>query len=84
MEGNQLLPFERDRYYVGKLLTSADFQAEQTYNDHKRRSLNEMMFGSGIVCGLGVYSLDDLTIMLDSGVAVDGCGREIAVEDPVV
>lgn len=84
MENNQLLPFERNRYYVGKLLTSADFQAEQTYNNHKRRFLNEMMFGSGIVCGLGVYSLDDLSIMVDSGVAVDGCGREIAVESPVV
>ena len=84
MENNQLLPFERNRYYVGKLLTSADFQAEQTYNIHKRRFLNEMMFGSGIVCGLGVYSLDDLTIMVDSGVAMDGYGREIAVENPVV
>lgn len=84
MENNQLLPFERNRYYVGKLLTSADFQVEQTYNNHKRRFLNEMMFGSGIVCGLGVYSLDDLSIMVDSGVAVDGCGREIAVESPVV
>ena len=84
MENNQLLPFERNRYYVGKLLTSADFQAEQTYNNYKRRFLNEMMFGSGIVCGLGVYSLDDLSIMVDSGVAVDGCGREIAVESPVV
>lgn len=84
MENNQMLPFERNRYYVGKLLTSADFQAEQTYNLNKRRFLNEMMFGSGIVCGLGVYSLDDLSIMVDSGVAVDGCGREIAVETPVV
>lgn len=84
MENNQLLPFERNRYYAGKLLTSADFQSEQTYNNHKRRFLNEMMFGSGIVCGLGVYSLDDLSIMVDSGVAVDGCGREVAVESPVV
>lgn len=84
MENNQMLPFERNRYYVGKLLTSADFQAEQTYHNYKRRFLNEMIFGSGIVCGLGVYSLDDLSIMVDSGVAVDGCGREIAVENPVV
>lgn len=53
MENNQLLPFERNRYYVGKLLTSADFHVEQTYNNHKRRFLNEMMFGSGndvVVC----------------------------------
>ena len=78
MENNQLLPFERNRYYVGKLLTSADFQAEQTYNRYKSRFLNEMMFGSGIVCGLSVYSLDDQSIM------VDGCGLEIAVENPAV
>ncbi len=84
MENNQMLPFERNRYYVGKLLTSADFQAEQTYGNHKRCFLNGMMFGSGIVCGLGVYSLDDLSIMVDSGVAIDGRGREIAVESPVV
>ena len=84
MGNNQLLPFERNRYYVGKLLTSADFQAEQSYGNHKRRFLNEMMFGSGILCGLGVYSLDDLSIMVDSGVAMDGCGREIAVESSVV
>ncbi len=84
MENNQMLPFERNRYYVGKLLTSADFQTEQTYGNHKRCFLNEMMFGSGIVCGLGVYSLDDLSVMVDSGMAVDGCGREIAVESPVV
>lgn len=84
MENNQLLPFERNRYYVGKLLTSADFLAEQVYGNHKRRFLNEMMFGSGIVCGLGVYSLDDQSVMIDSGVAVDGYGREIVLENSVV
>ena len=84
MGNNQMLPFERNRYYVGKLLTSADFQAEQSYGSHKRRFLNEMMFGSGIVCGLGVFSLDDLSIMVDSGVALDGNGHEIAVESAVV
>lgn len=84
MKNNQLLPFERNRYYVGKLLTSADFQVEQVYGNQKRRFLNELMFGSGIVCGLGVYSLDDLSIMVESGVAVDGWGREIVVENSVM
>ena len=84
MGNNQKLPFERNRYYVGKLLTSADFQAEQNYGNNKRSFLNEMMFGSGIVCGLGVFSLDDLSIMVDSGVALDGNGHEIAVESAVV
>ncbi len=84
VENNQLLPFERNRYYVGKLLTSADFQVEQDYGIRKRRFLNEMMFGDGIVCGLGVYSLDDQSVMVESGVALDGLGREIAVESAVV
>lgn len=84
MENNQLFPFERNRYYVGKLLTSADFQAEQVYGIQKRCFLNEMMFGDGVVCGLGVYSLDDQSVMVDSGVALDGLGREIVVESAVV
>lgn len=31
VKNNQLYPFERNRYYAGKLLTSADFEAEQLY-----------------------------------------------------
>ena len=84
LKSNQLLPFERNRYYIGKLLTSADFQAEQTYGNHKRRFLNELVLGSGIICGLGVYSLDDLSIMIESGVAVDGWGREVVLENAVM
>lgn len=84
MENNQLLPFERNRYYMGKLLTTPDFQAEQAYGIQKRRFMNKMMYGDGVICGLGVYSLDDQSIMLDSGVALDGMGREIAVESSVV
>ena len=79
MENRQLLPFERNRYYVGKLLTSADFQAEQSYFNNKRRFLNQMMFGAGIVCGLSVYSLDDLSVMVESGAAIDGLGREVEI-----
>ncbi|MEG0876363.1 MAG: hypothetical protein RSF77_04390 [Oscillospiraceae bacterium] len=81
MKNNQLLPFERNRYYVGKLLTSADFQVEQIYGNQKRRFLNKLMYGSGIVCGLSVYSLDDVSIMLESGAAIDGWGREVVVEN---
>lgn len=84
LENNQLLPFERNRYYVGKLLTSADFQAEQNYLNQKRCFLNRMLFGEGVVCGLGVYNLDDLSIMVDSGVGIDGLGREIVLDGSVV
>ncbi len=84
MNNNQFLPFERNRYYAGKMLTSADFIAEQKYFLEKQRFLNNMMYGSGIVCGLGVVSLDDLSILVESGVAIDGLGREIVVESSVV
>lgn len=84
MENHQTLPFERNRYYVGKLLTSADFQTEQNYFNNKRRFINSLMLGEGVVCGLSVYSLDDLSIMVESGVAIDGLGREIVVENSVV
>ena len=46
MNNNQIYPFERNRYYPGKMLTSADFQAEQNYFNNKRRFLNNMMYGA--------------------------------------
>lgn len=84
MKNNQLFPFERNRYYSGKLLTSADFEAEQLYMNNKRRFLNRIMFGSGIACGLSVVNLDDLSILMESGVAIDDTGREIVVESTVI
>ena len=84
MNNTQLTPFERNRYYAGKMLTSADFQAEQTYFNNKRRFVNNLMFGVGVVCGLGVFSLDDLSLLVESGVAIDGQGREIVIDSSVV
>ncbi len=84
LNNKQLFPFERNRYYVGKLLTSADFQVEQTYGGNKRRFLNEMLFGAGIVCGLGVCALDDVSLMVESGVALDSLGRELVLDSAVV
>ncbi len=84
MENHELLPFERNRYYHGKLLTSSDFQTEQSYFNNKRRFLNDLVFGAGVLCGLGVYSLDDVSVMIESGVAIDGRGREVAIENSVV
>lgn len=84
MNNKQLYPFERNRYYAGKMLTSADFLAEQTYFNDKERFMNSLMYGSGIVCGCGVFSLDDLSILVESGVAIDGQGREIVLDTSVV
>ena len=84
MKNNQLLPFERNRYYSGKMLTTSDFQTEQLYMNNKRRFMNSVTFGSGIICGLSVFSLDDLSILVESGAAVDDYGREIVVDSSVV
>lgn len=84
MENHQLFPFERNRYYTGKLLTSTDFQAEQAYMNGKRSFLNSFIFGQGVICGLSVFNLDDFSIMVESGAAIDGLGREIVVESSVV
>lgn len=84
MKNTKLYPFERNRYYPGKMLVSADFQAEQTYFNNKRRFINNLMYGSGVVCGCGVFNLDDLSIMVESGVAIDGMGREIIIDSSVV
>jgi hypothetical protein len=79
-----LLPFERNRYYPGKLLTSADFLSEQLYIGNKRRFMNSLLYGEGIVCGLSVQNLDDTSLMVESGVAVDGLGRESVLESSIV
>ena len=84
MKNNELIPFERNRYYAGKMLTSSDFLAEQVYHNNKRRFVNKNVFGSGIICGCGVFGLDDLSILVESGAAIDGMGREIVIDSSVV
>jgi hypothetical protein len=46
--------------------------------------MNNLLYGAGIVCGLSVYNLDDTSLMIESGVAIDGLGREIVLESSVV
>jgi hypothetical protein len=84
MINNKLYPFERNRYYPGKMLTSADFQAEQNYHINKVRFLNGLMYGAGVICGLGVFSLDDQSVLIESGAAIDGHGREVIVDSSAV
>lgn len=75
-------PFERNSYFYGKLLTVRDFESEQQYVNDKRRLLNRLLFGSGIVTGLQVVRVDDKQITVEAGVAIDRYGREIVVPAP--
>ncbi|QJD84382.1 hypothetical protein [Cohnella herbarum] len=83
MKKARMFPFERNRYFYGKLLTVRDFESEQKYFNDKRRLLNRLLFGSGVVAGMQVVPVDDKTITVEMGVAIDYLGREIVVPAPV-
>lgn len=72
--------FRRLRYFHGMLLDDKDFRAEQEYHAGKRRLLNRMLHGSGVVCGLDLNGKKDSRwIEITSGLALDCSGNEIWV-----
>jgi len=79
MLNRKYFPFERNRYYFGKLLTAKDFESEQRYINDKRRFVNRLNGANGIVAGLGVIMADDASIILQAGCAFDASGREVVV-----
>ncbi|MDR0963308.1 MAG: hypothetical protein LBM60_01670, partial [Clostridium sp.] len=83
MDEYHYLEFDRNRYYYGKLLSVADFTLEQKYHNNKRRMLNRFTLGSGVMVGLGVVRVDEETISLEAGAAIDAVGREILVKEPL-
>lgn len=83
MKKSRLYPFERNRYFYGKLLTVRDFESEQKYFNDKRRLLNRLLFGSGVLSGMTVVAVDDKTVSVEMGVAIDYIGREIVIPAPV-
>jgi hypothetical protein len=76
-----MIEFERPRYFVGKLLTAEDLELEQSYHIERRRLLNRMLHGTGIVSGLGVV-LGRQDVTVSPGLALDPEGREILISDP--
>lgn len=84
MKNARYFPFERNKYFYGKLLSVADFECEQKYNNNKRRTINRLMYGAGIVCGLNVIKIDDSFISIESGFAFDNKGREMLLDKPVM
>jgi hypothetical protein len=83
MKNRSYYPFERNRFFYGKLLTVRDFETEQKYYNDKRRLTNRLLHGAGVVCGLGVVATDDNTVSIESGMAVDYLGREVVLPAPV-
>jgi hypothetical protein len=83
MKNLRYFPFERNLFFKGKLLTVRDFESEQKYFNDKRRLLNRLIYGSGVISGLQVIRVDDKQVSLETGVALDTLGREIVVASPV-
>lgn len=72
--------YRRPRYFHGMLLDDKDFLEEQNYHAGKRRLLNRMLHGSGVVCGLILKGEKEAqAIEVSSGLALDCCGYEIWV-----
>lgn len=83
MKNLKYFPFERNRYFYGKLLGVDDFEAEQRYINDKRRLINRFLHGCGVVCGLNVVPVGDDAVSVEAGMALDFAGREIIVDEPV-
>lgn len=84
MKNLKYFPFERNRYFYGKLLTVDDFETEQKYVNDKRRMINRFLHGCGVVCGMNVVRTDETTISVEMGLALDFAGREIVIDAPFI
>lgn len=71
----------RNRYFSGKLKSSADYRAEQTYMIARRRLLNRAMLGWGVVSGFAIDADEARALRVGRGVALDRIGREVVACD---
>jgi len=79
-------PPKRNRFFAGKLLGVQDLQTEQAYFLEKDRRHAHYLHGHGVVCGLRVRPTDPpqpWRVVVEPGLALDPCGREIVVPQPV-
>ena len=72
-------PFERLRFFNGRLLTAADFALEQDYFRRKQQLHNQALHGFGIVSGLRVTAQSG-NIIVAAGMALDCEGNELVIE----
>lgn len=83
MKNADYFPFERNRYFYGKLLSVEDFELEQNYVIDKRRMANRFLQGTGVVAGLHTFIVDEQNISVERGIAFDSAGREIVLDKPI-
>jgi hypothetical protein len=78
--------FKKARYFHGMLMTERDFQDEQKYHIEKRKLVNRMLHGYGVVCGLQIKPTTPTassTITISPGLALDCNGNEIYVNKEI-
>lgn len=75
--------FKRARYFHGQMLTDRDFREEQIYHNEKRKLLNRMLQGWGVVCGLEIKPTKPASssIIVKPGMALDCNGNEILITE---
>ncbi|BEP29037.1 hypothetical protein [Helicovermis profundi] len=73
----------KSNYFYGKLLTVNDFEIEQEYINSKINLINKYVFGEGIIKGLNVVMIDDQTLSIEPGIAIDSFGKTIVVSKPI-
>lgn len=76
MQKKQLL-HKKPGYFRGQLLLEDDFIAEQRYHATARYRHTLNLHGWGAVRGLEVTRVDEMTLVVSSGFAIDGRGHEI-------
>jgi len=79
-------PFVRNNYFTGKLLVERDFTEETRFHMEKMRHHEQLLHGTGVVCGLKVKphpnaACRDRFICIEPGFAVDCCGHDIIVRE---
>ena len=84
MKNATIFPFERNKYFYGKLLSVDDFELEQKYGNDKRRMINRYVCGTGVIAGMEAVMVDEQSISVERGCALDDQGREIVIDTPVI
>ncbi|EMA35140.1 hypothetical protein [Halobiforma nitratireducens] len=81
---DDLSQFSKNRFFQGKLMTPRVMEIDRSYHAERLQTIARHVIGSGIVSGLEVESIesagDGIEVTLTSGLALDGRGRPIVVE----
>jgi len=72
---------KRLNYYTGQLLNADDFKDEQQYHVDALRSHNRNLHTWGIARGLNVEKIGTKNVTISLGMAIDGLGRQIVLDE---